>query len=57
MHFRPMIVKIHGDPHLSSQNMGDETQIIQEEVESQVKNLLYHRALIFIGYGGNDRGL
>jgi protein O-mannosyl-transferase len=54
---RPLVVKIHGDARLSPQNTIAETANIQKEVERQVNVLLYDRAPIFIGYGGNDKGI
>src|SRR5687768_17322869 len=54
---RPLVVKIHGDARLSPQNTIAETANIQKEVERQVNVLLHDRAPIFIGYGGNDKGI
>jgi Tfp pilus assembly protein PilF len=54
---RPLVVKIHGDFRLSPQNTAAETANIQKEVERQVKLLLNDRALVFMGYGGNDEGI
>lgn len=54
---RPLVIKIHGDARLSPQNTIAETANIQKEVEGQVKALLHDRALIFMGYGGNDSGI
>lgn len=54
---RPLVVKIHGDARLSPQNTIAETANIQKEVERQVKVLLHDRAPIFMGYGGNDKGI
>lgn len=54
---RPVVVKIHGDAHLSPQNTIAETANLQKEVERQVKVLLHDRVPIFMGYGGNDIGI
>ena len=54
---RPLVVKLHGNARLSPQNTIAETSNIQKEVERQVGALVNDRALIIIGYGGNDQGI
>ena len=54
---RPLIVKLHGDYHLSPLNIPEEVKSIKEEYISQTKTLILDRGLIFIGYGGNDVGI
>jgi Tfp pilus assembly protein PilF len=50
-------VKLHGDNRLSPQNTAEETGVLQEGIETQVKYLLNDRGLVFVGYGGNDIGI
>lgn len=54
---RPLVVKMHGDNRLSPQNTIQETAQLKEAIDKQVRTLLHDRGLIFIGYGGNDRGI
>jgi len=54
---RPLVVKLHGDYRLSPQNTVLETETLKESIEKQVRTLLHDRGLIFIGYGGNDKGI
>ncbi|MFH0957455.1 MAG: tetratricopeptide repeat protein [Pseudomonadota bacterium] len=54
---RPLIVKLHGDHRLSPHNTAIETETLKKSIEKQVRNLLNDRGLIFIGYGGNDKGI
>ncbi len=54
---RPMLVKVHGDHRLSPQNTGTETEHLKEAIDRPVRLLLHDRGLVFIGYGGNDRGI
>ena len=54
---RPLVVKLHGDHRLSPQNTALETETLKESIEKQVRTLLHDRGLIFIGYGGNDKGI
>jgi Tfp pilus assembly protein PilF len=56
-HTRPLVVKLHGDHRLSPQNTTEETARLKRGIENQVRGLLHDRGLIFIGYGGNDRGI
>jgi tetratricopeptide (TPR) repeat protein len=54
---RPMVVKLHGDHRLSPRNTAAETEVLLKEIETRVHALLQDRGLIFIGYGGRDRGI
>lgn len=54
---RPLIVKLHGDHQLTPRNTRAETDRLQTELKQQVASLLHDRGLIFVGYGGNDRGI
>jgi protein O-mannosyl-transferase len=54
---RPLIVKIHGDNHLSPYNTPQETSVLPDKTNVQVRNLLHDRGLIFLGYSGNDESV
>lgn len=54
---RPMVVKLHGDNHLSPFNTTAETESLKDEIQNPIRTLLYDRGLIFIGYGGNDKSI
>jgi hypothetical protein len=54
---RPLVVKLHGDNRLSPQNTARETERLKDEIQTQIRTVLYDRGLIFIGYGGNDRSI
>jgi hypothetical protein len=54
---RPLVVKLHGDNHLTPYNTSEETERLKDEIQSQIKTILYDRGLIFIGYGGNDKSI
>jgi Tfp pilus assembly protein PilF len=54
---RPLVVKLHGDHRLSPQNTRQETDVLKEEIEKQVRTILHDRGLILVGYGGNDQGI
>ncbi len=54
---RPLVVKLHGDHRLSPQNTWEETERLKGEIEKQIRTLLHDRGLVFLGYGGNDRGI
>lgn len=54
---RPMVVKLHGDNHLSPYNTVEETERLKSEIENQIRTILYDRGLIFVGYGGNDKSI
>ncbi len=54
---RPLIVKLHGDYHLSPLNIPEEIKNIKTEYINQTRTLIADRGLIIIGYGGNDSGI
>ena len=54
---RPMVVKLHGDHQLSPKNMPEELEQVQDQVETKIIDLLRGRGLVFIGYGGSDKGI
>jgi Tfp pilus assembly protein PilF len=54
---RPLIIKLHGDARLSPRNTDEETKRLDQKVKSVLKNLLMETALVFIGYGGNDKSI
>ena len=54
---RPMVVKLHGDHQLSPKNTVKEVGRILENVEEGVNGLLLERGLVFLGYGGADKGI
>lgn len=54
---RPLVVKLHGDHRLSPQNTSPETAKLKGEIEKRIRTLLHDRALVFLGYGGNDQGI
>jgi Tfp pilus assembly protein PilF len=54
---RPLVVKLHGDHRLAPRNTNLETAAIQKDIRESVANLLRDRGMIFVGYGGHDRGI
>lgn len=54
---RPLVVKLHGDNRLSPQNISQETDVLKKDIETPVQTILHDRGLIFMGYGGNDKGI
>lgn len=54
---RPLVVKLHGDHRLAPRNTNLETAAIQKDIRESVANLLRDRGVIFVGYGGHDRGI
>lgn len=54
---RPLIVKLHGDNHLSPYNTPEQTASLPDKTNRQVRNLLHDRGLIFLGYSGNDESI
>lgn len=54
---KPLVVKLHGDAHLSPQNTQDETNRLHNELEVLFGRLIHERGLIFIGYGANDESI
>ncbi len=54
---RPLIIKLHGDNHLTPYNTPDETAALLPKTNKQVSNLLHDRGLILLGYSGNDESV
>jgi Tfp pilus assembly protein PilF len=54
---RPLVVKLHGDHRLAPQNTASETEALKGAIEQSVRGLLRDRTLIFVGYGGADKGV
>jgi NAD-dependent SIR2 family protein deacetylase len=54
---RPTVVKLHGDAHLDPKNLRPETREIHKSISDQLYPFLQDHALIFCGYGGNDRSI
>ncbi len=54
---KPLVVKLHGDAHLSPQNTQDETNRLHNELEELFGRLIQERGLIFMGYGANDESI
>jgi len=54
---RPLVVKLHGDYMLSPLNTAEETEALKEAIEGKVREFLNDRGLVFIGYGGRDKGI
>jgi Tfp pilus assembly protein PilF len=52
-----MIVKLHGDHHLAALNTQEETAALDEQLGAPVRSLLFDRGLVFVGYGGRDKGI
>ena len=53
----PTIVKLHGDIYFEQKNTEEEIGELGEEVQIKVKGQIPNRTLIFIGYGGHDKGV
>jgi Tfp pilus assembly protein PilF len=54
---RPTVVKLHGDAHLVPKNLQIETRALDDLVSKQLYPFLQDHALIFVGYGGNDKSI
>jgi len=54
---RPLVVKLHGDHRLAPLNTSLETESLAEEIQKHIKMALHDRGIVFIGYGGADRGI
>ena len=54
---KPIIVKLHHDAQLAPCNTRNEVSEIPPEMEEKFQSLMYDRGLIFIGYGGCDKGV
>jgi Tfp pilus assembly protein PilF len=53
----PIIIKIHGDVMLEIENTEDETDEIDTRFKGKLDDILKETGIIFIGYGGNDKGV
>jgi protein O-mannosyl-transferase len=51
---RPLVVKLHGDAHLSPFSTEEETKLFNPIIQNKVAELFSNKGVIFIGYGGND---
>lgn len=54
---RPLIVKLHGDAHLTPKNSPEELESLSEEMCDVLARKLDDRGLIFLGYGGADKSI
>ena len=54
---RPLVVKVHGDHRLSPLNTQAETSDLKQGISEGIHNLLHDRGVIFVGYGGHDKGI
>jgi Tfp pilus assembly protein PilF len=54
---KPLVVKLHGDAHLDPKNLKPELKKIDHDVRQQLLPFLQDRAVIFVGYGGNDESI
>lgn len=54
---RPLLVKLHGDHRLTPRNTDLETDCLEKGIKQRVSMALHDRGLIFMGYGGADRGV
>ena len=54
---KPTIIKLHGDAHLSPKNTEGEIQEIDPKITSVIASIIKESFLVFIGYGGNDKGI
>jgi Tfp pilus assembly protein PilF len=54
---RPLVVKLHGDHRLAPRNTALETEELEAEIARHTAMVLNDRGLIFMGYGGNDKGI
>jgi len=54
---RPLVIKLHGDALLQPRNTERETSQLSTNVKDVLTNFLSETALIFVGYGGNDKSI
>lgn len=54
---KPVVIKLHGDAHLSPMNTSSETKKLHHDLESLFKKSVQERGLIFMGYGANDESI
>jgi Tfp pilus assembly protein PilF len=55
--FRPTIIKVHGDARLAPLNTEVEISNIDDKLKETLKTFFSDTALVFIGYGGNDKSI
>ena len=54
---RPTVVKLHGDAMFDPQNLSEETHQIESNLASSLYQILQDSAIVFVGYGGNDKSI
>ena len=54
---RPTVVKLHGDAMFDPQNLSEETHQIESNLASSLYPILQDSAIVFVGYGGNDKSI
>ena len=54
---RPLVIKLHGDALLDPKSLADETANIDSNVTEALAKVMHGRGLVFLGYGGNDKGI
>ena len=54
---RPLVIKVHGDALLDPKNLADETSDLHSAIAEALEKVMYGRGLVFLGYGGNDKGI
>lgn len=54
---RPTVVKLHGDAMFDPRNLEAETEHISDDLAQNLYPILQDSALVFVGYGGNDRSV
>ncbi|MGH9280345.1 MAG: SIR2 family protein [Acidimicrobiales bacterium] len=54
---RTTVIKLHGDAMLQPRNTDDEIAELAPALIEALRRHLHSRALVVIGYGGNDRGV
>ncbi len=54
---RPKIIKLHGDALLDPKNLAAETSDFNASISDILRTMLQDSAIVFVGYGGNDRSV
>jgi Tfp pilus assembly protein PilF len=54
---KPFVIKLHGDAHYDPKSTKLETVELNPKVRETIDHLLYKKALVFLGYGGNDNSI
>jgi len=54
---KPLVVKLHGDAHIDPKNLKPELKEIDPDIRQQLLPFLQDRAVVFVGYGGNDESI